>query len=216
MEGSILSSTLKKQVYESISNKIQLGEIFPNERVSEVAIAKEMGISRTPVREALIQLISDGFLEKTRDKGIVIREYTMKDKYDTFQIIGALDGLAASLAVNKLTEEDILKMEELTEKIDVAIKYYNYQDYGKLKQEFHLIYINKCDNIVLIDLLNSMINNFMPKTYYNKDTEKLFSMLSNYSNREHKELVQLFKAKDTPGIIENLKQHWKIVDEEFI
>ncbi len=211
-----MSQSLKDQVYEYISRKIQLGEIFPNEKITEVGIANQMGISRTPVREALIQMVSDGFLERTSDKGLIVKQYTKEDKFETFQIIGALDGLAGSLATNRLTDEEILKMQELTERMDIAIKYQNYQDYGNLKHVFHSIYINKCGNVKLINLLNSMINNFMPKTYYSIDKEKLFQILSNYSNREHKELVEHFKKRDSAAVEAKLKEHWNIVDEEFI
>jgi len=211
-----MSKSLKEQVYEYISRKIQLGEIFPNEKITEVGIAKEMGISRTPVREALIRMVSDGLLEKAPDKGLIIKQYTKENIFKTFQIIGALDGLAGALAVDRLSYEEIMKMQELTERMDIAIKYHNYQDYGNLKNEFHSTYINKCGNTVLIEMLHSMIHNTMPKTYYSKDTEKLFELLSNYSNREHKELVELFKNKDAAAVEVKLREHWKIVDEEFI
>jgi DNA-binding GntR family transcriptional regulator len=215
-EEEMMTKSLKDQVYEYISRKIQLGEIFPNEKITEVGIANEMGISRTPVREALIQMISDGLLEKTPDKGLIIKKYSKEAKFETFQIIGALDGLAGSLATSYLTDEDLLKMQELTEKMDIAIKYHNYQDYGNLKHEFHSIYINKSGNETLNTLLNSMINNTMPKTYYSNDQEKLFNLLSEYSNREHKELIECFYKKDTAAVEAKLREHWKIVDEESI
>lgn len=211
-----MSKPLKDQVYEYVIQKIQVGELFPNEKITEVAIAEEMGISRTPVREALIQMTSDGVLEKVRNKGLVIKEYTDKDKFDTYQIIGVLDGLAGSLAADFLTSDDILKMKELSERMDIAIKYHNYQEYTKLKQKFHSLYIDKCGNETLINLLNSFVNNAMPKTYYHQDEDKLFQLLSEYSNREHKELVELFKQKDKQGVEEKLKEHWEVVDEDAI
>lgn len=211
-----MAQSLKDQVYEYIIRKIQLGELFPNDKITEVGIANEMGISRTPVREALIQMVSDGLLEKSPDKGLTIKEYTKEAKMEAFQIIGVLDGLAGSLAVARLTDEDILKMQELTEKMDIAIKYRNYHDYGDLKHEFHSIYINKCGNETLINLLNSMIDNTMPKTYFKDEEETLFQLLSEYSNREHKELVECFQKKDAALVDAKLKEHWTTVDEDAI
>lgn len=201
-------NSLKDYVHEYISKKIQNGELLPDEKVNESEICEELEISRTPAREALIQLSTENLLEYIPRKGFSVKQFNLKEKLEIYQVTGALDALAASLSIDKLTETDILKMEELIDKIDIAIKYRNFSDYCKFQNEFHNTYINKCDNGTLIELLNSLKFNFIRQTYLSEDKEKLFTILSKV-NEEHKEILNHIKNKDKKNIEKILKDvHW--------
>lgn len=191
------NDSLTRQVYEYISRKIQEGEYLPNQRITESEICKAIGVSRTPAREALTRLAGENLLKKIHNKGFVVKEIKEKEKLDMYRIIGVLEGLAGWLATNLLTEKEISQMEELTEMMDIAIKYKDYPKYLKLTTEFHDIYISKCNNEMLINMINSLLYNFVPKSYTNDDDEILFKALA-HSNNEHKELVLKLKK----GIVE--------------
>lgn len=205
--GNIKEDQLTTRVYEYISNKIQMGEYKPNQRITEIEICNAMGVSRTPAREALTKLAGENLLEKIPNKGFVVREFQEKEKLDTYEVIGVLDALAGVLCLEFLTEEELTKMEELSEMMNIAIKYKNYENYVSISNDFHNIYRGKCENKVLINTINSLVYNFIPKSYISENEEELFKMIS-HSNKEHIKLVKAMKEKDINQVELILKKHW--------
>ncbi|AJY77569.1 GntR family transcriptional regulator [Paenibacillus beijingensis] len=202
--------SLKEHVYEYIAERIQNGTLLPKQKVKEDAICKALNVSRTPVREALIQLASDNLLEFVPRKGFTVKELDTKKKLDVFQIIGTLDALAATLAVGQLSDKEIAQMEALVIQIDHAIEQQNYNDYQKYQNEFHNIYVNKCHNDTLIELLKSLQNSFIRNIYLSENKQKLFTVLEEM-NRHHKTIIQLFLNKDKQKLEDFIKNvHWKI------
>ncbi|MGQ9558237.1 MAG: GntR family transcriptional regulator [Desulfurispora sp.] len=209
---------LKNMVYEFISRKIQNGELMPNQKVTELEICRELGVSRTPVREALIQLAADNLLEKIPNRGFFVKQVDKGEKLEIYDVLSILDGHAGYLAASRVDEVDITEMQELTEKIDIAIKYRKFNEYARLQNLFHDIYINKCGNSTLIKLLNSLRYNFIPQTYISHDDaqqERLFKILS-FCNEQHKELLDCFRRGDAAGARAVLEKHWKTIDYELI
>lgn len=203
----IKSDQLTTRVYEYISNKIQIGEYKPKQRITESEICNAMGVSRTPAREALTKLAAENLLEKIPNKGFIVREFQEKEKLDTYEVIGVLDALAGVLSLEFLTQEELRKMEELSEMMDIAIKYKNYENYLSISNDFHNVYRGKCENKVLINTINSLVYNFMPKSYISENEEELFKMIA-HSNKEHIKLVKALKAKDISQVESILKRHW--------
>ena len=103
--------SLKDHVYNFIAEQIRLGKLNSNEKVNEQDICQQLNISRTPVREALIQLAADGFLDSAPRRGFRVKPLTKKESEDIYRILAPLDALAAELAANYLTPEDLKSME---------------------------------------------------------------------------------------------------------
>ncbi len=200
--------SLKDHVYQYITGKIQNGELLPNQKVNELEICKELDISRTPAREALIQLSADNLIDYIPRKGFMVKEIDNKKKLDTYKIIGTLDALAAEQAFAFLDQADILKMNELVEKMNVAIKYYNYADYCSLQSDFHEVYIQKCDNPSLIDLLHLLKNSFIRLSYMSDDKERLFQALAQV-NKQHEAIAKLFAQGDISTVQTAIRRHWE-------
>ena len=98
--------TLKDHVYEYIADQIRDGSLLPEQRVNENVICESLNISRTPVREALIQLTAEGVLENRARKGFVIKSISEKDVGEIYAVIGVLDGYAAKSSCDHLTKQD--------------------------------------------------------------------------------------------------------------
>ncbi|MDM5295163.1 GntR family transcriptional regulator [Peribacillus simplex] len=208
--------SLKDHVYNHIAEEIQNGTLLPNHKVNEVALSEKLEVSRTPVREALIQLASENLLEYFPRKGFIVKELDTKNKLDVFQVVGVLDALAASLSLAHITESDIELMEELVKKIDLSISQKNYSDYQQFQNQFHKVYIDKCKNDTLIDLLNSLQNSFVRQIYLSKDEEKLFAVLEQM-NEHHKKMITYFKKEDKENLEQLIKnEHWKITHIDMI
>lgn len=169
-----------------------------------------MGVSRTPAREALTRLAAENLLEKIPNKGFVVKEFQEKEKLDTYEVIGVLDALAGELSLQYLTANEISRMEELLEMMEISIKYKNYESYLSISNEFHNIYRDKCENKTLLKVINSLVYNFIPKSYSSESKEELFKMLS-HSNKEHVRLLRGMKEKDSKQVNDILKKHWDTV-----
>lgn len=200
--------TLKDYVYEYISKGIQEGTLKPNDKLNEQEISDKLGISRTPIREALIQLAADGLLESIPHRGFRVKPLSLKEVTELYIIIGNLDSLAATLALYNLSEEDINQMEGLKEEMDEAIKKEEYDRYYKLQIEFHDVYINKCNNKELIRILNQLRMRFIRQSYSNIDKEELLKVLLE-TNEQHGAIIDLIKARDSKRLENYIKEvHW--------
>lgn len=200
--------TLKDHVYNYIESQIQSGCLHPNQRINEAVICKELSISRTPVREALIQLSAEGVLENTARKGFVLKAVNERDVVELYAVIGLLDGQAARLACPHLTAGDLKDLEFYVDAMDLAIQSGNYQMYDRHQIIFHQLYIDKCGNRTLIDTIRKVKSKLLQRTYIDDPEGKLKQVLFG-TNSEHREILRLFQQEDGPGLFQYLSEvHW--------
>lgn len=114
--------TIRDIVYECLRTKIVEGNIKPGERIIEKDFAELMNISRTPVREALRKLESEGFVQCIPRKGALVSEFSIKDILEIYAIRQALEELAIKSCIQNITEEEINKLVQLTEEMDLCDK----------------------------------------------------------------------------------------------
>jgi len=202
-------NTLRDSVRQAVLDMIQYGELLPGEKVKEAVLCKSLGLSRTPVREALIQLSSEGVLESVSHRGFMVTPRSLKEKNDIYCVLATMDALAAQLAFEHITDVHIHQMNELTDKIDVAIKYQNYPEYCRYQQQFHEVYRNASGNNYLQKLLHDMQEGFIPMTYFSEDSDTLFQVFANMNN-EHRAIIRLFEEKKLKELLDYLvNTHWK-------
>ena len=207
--------SLKDHVYKYISEKINDGSLKPADKINEQQIADALNISRTPIREALIQLSSDGLLEKTPRRGFRVKVLDIKKAQDLYEIIGLLDGKLAYNAVDIINDNIIKKMQFLAESMDAAINQGLRQEYHELQMQFHDLYINLSDNTEMVSLLNQLKNSFLRKYYVfenSKDEKKILT----HTNEEHYEIIKLFKEKKKEELEKYIKNvHWSADKASF-
>ncbi|SHJ52774.1 GntR family transcriptional regulator [Paramaledivibacter caminithermalis] len=207
--------SLKDHVYNYISQKINEGSLTPNEKINEQLICEELNISRTPVREALIQLATEGYLENIPRKGFRVRPIDENKAIEFYMIIGVLEGLAAYNAVDYITSKEISYMKELLISMDKAIDIELYDDYYKIQTVFHNTFVNICNNEELIRLINQLKRSFIRQTYINKESDNLYEILK-VTNSEHKEIIKLFELKDKEKLRSYIRDvHWNTQNAKF-
>ena len=117
------------------------GVFKPGERMHELRLVEELGVSRTPLRAALVNLAHEGFLEALPGGGFVVREFTRTDIGDAIELRGVLEGMAARLAAERLESEDELEpLRDLCRELDVVVRnpsMESFMDYLRLNEEFH-------------------------------------------------------------------------------
>ncbi|NLY55128.1 MAG: GntR family transcriptional regulator [Firmicutes bacterium] len=111
---------LRELVFEVLREAIITGKLRPGERLMEVQLAEELGVSRTPVREAIRKLELEGLVLMIPRRGAYVAEISMKDIADVFEIRAALEGLAAQLAAERCTPEEIENLERSLVQINVS------------------------------------------------------------------------------------------------
>lgn len=210
-----LQRPLKEHVYDYIAARIESGELSAGDRVSEQTICDAMGVSRTPVREALIQLASDGYLDNQPRRGFRVRGFDCQNAIEVFEIMGPLDGQAAFLACPLLTEDDVAQLRFHVGSMDLAIDSGLITKYDDIQREFHRTYTQRCGNARLIKLIDQMERHFIKRDYGSVEQETARELLRK-ANAEHRRILELFEAKDADGLRSYIRDtHWNIENAPF-
>lgn len=109
------ASSLRSRVFSQIQNDIINGKYAPGESLVETKLSEELGVSRTPVREAIRQLELEGLVQSIPNKGTLVKGVTPQDIKDIYTIRMRIEGLAARWAAEKITEEELLELREALE-----------------------------------------------------------------------------------------------------
>lgn len=207
--------SLKDHVYDHIANQLSEGRLKPGDKLNESGISTELGISRTPVREALIQLGSEGIIDVVPRKGFYIIQLTNSEAVKIYQVIGNLDGLAAKLACPSLTDADFNEMQYFIDSMTLSIKSKKYKIYVEQQHDFHNIYISKCHNEILINTINRLEKKFIQRSY--KDTDTLSMQQNLYdTNLEHTTIMNLLQEGKSEEVEMFIKKvHWNIANAHF-
>ena len=134
------------QVYEIIREKILSGELKSGERIYENKISQELGVSRSPVREALRMLEQDEFLVLSPSSGLVVNPMNFKDMEEIYQCRMVVEPFAARLALERIDEKDISALQQYVKE---AKEYHNKKQFNKVIEAntyFHDLIVDKCQN----------------------------------------------------------------------
>lgn len=207
--------SLKDHVYNYISERINTGTLKPDDKINECQVSDELHISRTPVREALIQLASDGYLDNLPRKGFRVKYLNVKKAKDLYEVIGTLDGRAAAMCVNLLEDADLVKMDFLAKSMDAAIDSGLSNKYYELQMEFHNLYLELCPNKEITELLNKLKNNFIRKYYVFENPDNEFAILRE-TNEQHYEIIRLFSERNSSELERFIRDvHWDSSKAKF-
>lgn len=203
-------TSLKDQVYQHIQSLIISGDLEPEQKIDEDKICEELGVSRTPVREALLLLENEGVLLKSPRKGFSLKAMDETQVGQLYQMIGTLEGLAAALACDHLTDDVLKEMEFYTLSMDLALNTDNYTMYYKQQLIFHDLFIDHCGNQLLIDELKTLKRKLLKHDYTIDDIKEKKNYLLSV-NKQHKDLLKMFKKKDRAGLRKYLEEkHWAV------
>jgi DNA-binding GntR family transcriptional regulator len=146
-------SNFADQVFEVLRQHIVTGELRPNQRLIESEIAKELGVSRTPVREALKRLEVTGYVSTLPGSGLIVTEHSTRQIQSLFEIREALETMAIKLACEHITQEHISKAEEYHNRGVEAIRNRDLDLYIDLHSHFHEQLYAACGNEQLLSLV---------------------------------------------------------------
>jgi DNA-binding GntR family transcriptional regulator len=153
-------ATLRERIVSFVKDAIIEGRLRPGERVPEHEIAETLGISRTPIREAFMQLESEGFIAVAPRKGATVSTITAKDVKDFYAIKSLLEGYAARISCRRLTEKDIKKLKDLNSQMKKCAEKNAVREFFRLDNLFHGIFLKACDNDKLCVMAHQVVEQF--------------------------------------------------------
>ena len=184
---------LSKKVYYILKARIIKGDFAQGIKLFEGKIAKQLGVSRTPVREALRELGAEGFVTISPNQGVVVSNLSVKEIQKVLQIRGVLEGLATRLVAKLINGEEIKELEKYLKKMECYTNKDDVLAFSKMDAEFHELILNICGNNRLIQILK----NLSDKTHRYRIRSLSVPGRLKYSLEEHREIVEALKRKDS-------------------
>ena len=147
---------LRDVVFNTLRQAILRGELKPGERLMEIQLANKLGVSRTPIREAIRKLELEGLVLMIPRKGAEVAEITEKSLRDVLEVRRALEELSVQLACEKITKEEIRELERVAKEFQQVVKSSDITEIAEVDVRFHDIIYTATDNQKLIQLLNNL------------------------------------------------------------
>lgn len=184
--------SLRGRVFHKLREDILSGKYEEHEELKEVAISEEMGVSRTPVREAFRQLELEGLIQIIPNKGAYVTGITEKDVKDIYMIRSLLEGLCARWATKNITQEQMQEMEENVYLSQFHAQKGHLDQLAELDNRFHDILYEACDSKILEHQLKDF------HQYVLRVRKRTLSNVNRgpKSNEEHEQIMQAIKSGD--------------------
>ena len=194
---------LRDVVFNTLRQAILKGELKPGERLMEIALAERLGVSRTPIREAMRKLELEGLVVMIPRRGAQVANITEKDLNDVLEVRLALENMAIEKACNRMTEDQMDKLWIAAREFEKTMTERNLVRLAEADVEFHEIIYQASDN----RRLNQVLNNLREQIYryrveYLKDEET-----RNVLVKEHEELYHAIKERDVSRALEISSKH---------
>jgi DNA-binding GntR family transcriptional regulator len=148
--------SLRELVYRRIKDAILGGRLEPGERIVEQSLSNELGVSRSPVREALRRLEQEGLVEATPRRGVSVAAPTVREVTNVYTIREALEGLAARLAASNVDHESLAAMARILVRMEDAIRRGDIKGASRADTQFHARLLEATDNQRLVDLTSQL------------------------------------------------------------
>lgn len=194
---------LRDVVFNTLREAILKGELKPGERLMELQLAAKLGVSRTPIREAIRMLEQEGLAVTIPRKGAEVAKMTEKDMEDVLQIRDALDELAVTIACEQITKEELGELRNTMHEFEEYTKTADVKRIAEADVRFHDIIYKATDNPKLVNMLNNLREQmYRYRVEYLKD-EKNYPTLV----KEHSEIVDGLTKKDKKKVTEAMHDH---------
>lgn len=183
---------LRDVVFQTLRKAILTGELKPGERLMEIHLAEKIGVSRTPIREAIRKLELEGLVTNVPRKGAQVAEISTKGLRDVLEVRRALDSFCAELACERITSEEKDLLKEACKAFEEATKTKDATVIAKADVAFHDIIINATGNERLVALLNNLAEQMYRYRFeYIKDESQHDKLI-----KEHRELMDAITKGD--------------------
>lgn len=194
---------LRDVVFNTLREAILRGDLKPGERLMELQLAEKLGVSRTPIREAIRMLQQEGLAVTVPRRGAVVAKMTEKDMEDVLQIREALEILAVKLASEKMTSEQIDQLNDRLKAFEEALETKKIKLIAQADVDFHDFIYMAAENPRLVAMLNNLREQiYRYRVEYLKDHKNYPRLIE-----EHKQIIIGLQRHDKEYVIEVMKKH---------
>jgi len=203
LESKLKFTSKSEYVYQILKDRIIQGEYQANKRYKVVEIAAELGVSRTPVSNAVKILASQGYVTLLPSVGFEIKQLTLEEVKGILLIRGALEELALEFAIDNGSTQDIKNLRDVLAKCETAVKKQDPKKYSKLNKEFHF-------NLYQLANLPNLVETFQTlwthEGWYNEELknnpESILKLIE-----DHYQMIELLETKEKSKIKELVRSH---------
>ncbi len=196
----ITNGSLREKVYRHLRQELAKGNLIPGSFINQNEICEKLNISRAPMRDALIQLETEQFVEILPRRGVLIRKLTAKDIKNSYEILSTLESALIFSEFDKLNAVHVEKLTEYNEQLKTMLEKGKFEAYFEIDLNFHNVFLNLSDNNPLkkmIILLMRRLYDF-PQMKYDNQWERI-----NY--HEHRRLIYSVRVGNREAAVSIIK-----------
>lgn len=194
---------LRDVVFNTLREAILKGELKPGERLMEIQLASKLGVSRTPIREAIRMLEQEGLAVTMPRKGAEVAKMTLKDMEDVLEIREALDELASQVACQRITEEQLMRLKERKRDFEHSLKSGDVKQIAEADVRFHDVIYEATGNPKLVNLLSNLREQiYRYRVEYLKNTENYPVLI-----KEHEEICKSLAERNEEAAVLAIREH---------
>jgi len=195
--------SLHNELADRLRHMIVEGELAPGEKLAEKELCEQFGVSRTPLREAMKVLATEGLVLLTPNRGCAVAKLTLADLDEAFPIMGALEALSGELACRHITDAEIARIRELHERMVKKYEAGALRDYFKLNEQIHQLILNAARNPTLAQMQLSLSGRVRRARYMANMSPARWSR----AVAEHEKILEALSARDGKRLAVLLKDH---------
>jgi DNA-binding GntR family transcriptional regulator len=203
-EYRVVRSNLNAQVYDILKEMIADRRFEPGSYINVEKLTQELGVSRTPIWEAIRRLEQEGIVIHTPHKGVQLKELTRKMAIELYEVRETMEALAARLAAERVSKEVLVEMEQCLEEQTVIVNQDDAVGYSRSDHHFHLLVYRSCRNDLLTEILEGLRYKALPLAFRLAPYFKDFLQL-------HKELLQSFTKRDAQAAEKIMRTHNRLM-----
>lgn len=194
---------LRDVVFNTLRQEILTGKLKPGERLMEIHLANKLGVSRTPIREAIRKLELEGLVIMIPRRGAEVAQITLKSLEDVMEVRRALDVLAIELACDRMTDEALEELHKACENFNLAVETKDTRKIAEADVEFHDLIVHSTDNNRLIQLVNNLSEQMYRYRFEYLKDETTHGTLK----EEHLEMYKSIVNKDKDTAAKTVVKH---------
>ncbi len=207
------NNSLYQEVIPWIRDRIIEGKLAPGSRIPERMVCEELGISRTPLREAFKVLAAERLLTLLPNRGAIVTKLSFKDVDDAMQLMASVEGLAGELLCRHITDEQISELQNMQEQMSAHFHAGQQMDYFKVNQDIHIAIIKAANSEILLQTFQNIRTRFIRFRYAgNRAKPRWQSAL-----REHEHILMSIEDRDPHLLHYLLRAHvlngWEIAKQ---
>ena len=196
-------ATYHVQIADMLRDMIMTGKLKEGDKVNEGKLCETMGISKTPLREALRVLSVEGLIRLIPDRGAFVTKPEFEEITEMFDVMSLLEGFCASEACQKMTSNNFARLEKLHAKLEENFERHDQEEYIRINNQYHSLVQEIAGNRTLNQIVDGLRKKILLYRFQSLNLPERFAS----SIREHRDLLEAFRQRNHPRAEALMREH---------